>query len=146
MARARGWIAAHPRRTAAAGAALVALALYPWVGGAVAAHLVASRASERLGRAVTVERGRAGLGKLTLTGLKVAGVGGGPTLFQADSVAVPFGVAFGGKGPVRLRGARAFVVRGATGDNVSSILQRLRGRGPEDGDRDDAGRKHRALP
>jgi hypothetical protein len=60
----------------------------------------------------------------------VAGAAGGPALFQAERVVLPFGVAFGGRGPIQIRNARAYVVRGSNGDNVTSILERLRHRGP----------------
>jgi hypothetical protein len=59
----------------------------------------------------------------------VAGAEGEQPLFQAERVVVPFGVAFGGKGPIALAGARAYLVRGGKADNVSSILERLRPRG-----------------
>jgi hypothetical protein len=86
------------------------------------------RAPPRLGRQVTVAKGRAGLGRITLTGLRVEGTAG-PALLTAEQVVVPLTVAFGGKGPVRVSGARAYVVRGGSDDNVTSILDRLRGRG-----------------
>jgi len=122
-------VAGHRRAAVAGGVGILALLLYPWVGGALVAHVAAGRATERLGRPVTIDGGRAGLGRVTLRGVTVAGVAGGPALLQAESVEVPFGVLFGGRGPVRIRGPRAYVVRGSTGDNVTSIVERLRGRG-----------------
>jgi hypothetical protein len=123
------WIRDHRRISIAGGAVLVALAAYPAVGGAVAAHLFASRATAKLGRRVTVERGRAGLGRITLAQVTVAGAEGGPPLAVVDEIVVPFGAALGGRGPIRLRGLRAHIVRGGAADNVSSLIDRLRGRG-----------------
>ncbi len=91
--------------------------------------MFASRATARIGRSVTVGRGRAGLGRVTLTGVRVAGTGG-PDLLSVDRIEVPLGAAFGGHGRVRISGARAFVVRGGTDDNVTSIIERLRGGAP----------------
>ncbi|MDB4979497.1 MAG: glycosyl transferase family 51 [Myxococcales bacterium] len=79
-----------------------------------------------MGRSVTVGRGRAGLGRVTLTGVRVAGTGG-PDLLTVERIEVPLGAAFGGHGRVRISGARAFVVRGGSDDNVTSIVERLRG-------------------
>jgi hypothetical protein len=95
--------------------------------------MAARKASARLGRTVTVASGRAGLGSVTLSGLRVAGTVG-PDLVTIDKVTVPFGVAFGGSGPVRVAGLRAHVVRGGMDDNVSDIVDRLRGKGAPSAD------------
>ena len=120
------WVRGH-RRLVAGGAAVVVLAaVYPWAVGTLVARVAEARATARLGRAVTVEKGRAGLGTVTLTGLRVAGTVG-PDLLIVDRVVVPFAVVFGG-GSVRLTGGRAYVVRGGADDNIDLIVERLRGR------------------
>jgi hypothetical protein len=126
---------------AAGAAGVVVLALYPALGGLVAKNMAASRASERLGRRVTIEHGRAGLGRVVLEGISVEGAAGGPALAVLDRVAVPFGVAFGGAGPIRVAGLRAHVVRGGGDDNIGAILAKLRGRGAAAGARSDGGAK-----
>jgi hypothetical protein len=123
-----GWLRDHRKTAIAAGVLLLAAAVYPWAVGSFAAGQVAKRATARLGRTVTVAKGRAGLGRITLTGLRIEGTAG-PELFSAERVVVPLGLAFGGKGPVRVSGVRAYVVRGGSDDNVTSIIERLRGRG-----------------
>jgi Transglycosylase len=123
---AAAWVRGH-KRVLGGGAILVLAVLYPWAVGTFVARTVASRASARLGREVTVDKGRAGLGTVTLTGLHVAGTVG-PELLTVERVVVPFGAALGGDSPARIVGARAYVVRGGTDDNVDAILERLRGR------------------
>jgi hypothetical protein len=100
-------------------------AIYPWAVGTVAAHMAASKLSARLGRAVTIAQGRAGLGDVTLSDVRIAGTTG-PEVAVIGRVVAPFGVAFGGSGPVRLVGVRAAVVRGGADDNITSILERLK--------------------
>ncbi|HEX4404432.1 MAG TPA: biosynthetic peptidoglycan transglycosylase [Polyangia bacterium] len=135
------WLRAH-RGVAAGGAAIVlAIALYPWAVGGLAARLFASRVTTRIGRTVTVGAGRAGLGHITLTGIRVAGTTG-EDLVDVDRLVVPFGVAVGGGGPVRVAGLRAHVVRGGADDDVSEIVERLRGHG----EHHDADKKSGATP
>ena len=127
------------RRLAIAGAMLViAVVVYPWAVGGLAARMVASKATARLGRAVTVGKGRAGLGGITLTDIRVAGTVG-PDLVSVEQVTVPFGVALGGGGPVRVAGLRAHVVRGGTDDNVTEVIERLRGKSPATGEKKQGG-------
>jgi hypothetical protein len=116
----------HPRLAAGGGLLLLAIVAYPWAVGGLAASMAASKASARLGRTVTVGKGRAGLGSITLSDLRVAGTVG-PDLLTVERVTVPFGVALGGSGPVRVAGLKAHVVRGGTDDNVSDVLDHLRG-------------------
>jgi hypothetical protein len=135
------WVRGHRRSVGIGAALLLALAVYPWAVGGLAAHLFATRVSERLGRTVTVAKGRAGLGKVTLTDIRVAGTVG-PPLLAVERMVVPFGAALGGRGPIVVAGARAHVVRGGTDDNVTSILDRLHRRGAGTG----AGDKGGATP
>jgi hypothetical protein len=126
-AKAVAWLRAH-RGAVGIAVAMVLGAVYPWAVGTVAAHVVASKLTDRLGRPVTVGQGRAGLGDVTLTDVRVAGTTG-PELAVIGRVVAPFGVAFGGSGPVRLAGLRASVVRGGADDNITSILERFKRRG-----------------
>jgi hypothetical protein len=134
VARARAWILAHPRRSLGGAGALVLLLVYPFAVGSIAARLASSRLSARLGQAVTVGRGRAGLGDVLLEDLVVAGASGGPPLATIARVTVPWGVALGMHSAVRVAGLRIHAARGGNDDNVSAILARLRARraaGPE---------------
>ena len=125
--RGLAWLRAH-RGGVGIALAVVAGAVYPSAVGTFAARSFATRASARLGRAVTVGQGRAGLGDVTFTNVRVAGTTG-PDLVFIGGVVVPFGVAFGGSGPVRVSGLQANIVRGGADDNVTAIVERLRGHG-----------------
>jgi hypothetical protein len=103
------------------------LILYPFVVGALAAHLCASKLSARLGQTVTVGRGRAGLGDIVLEDLVVAGAPGGPPLATIARLTIPFGVALGLQSPLRVSGLRVHAVRGGAADNLSAIVTHLRG-------------------
>jgi hypothetical protein len=111
---------------------VVALGLYPWVVGGLVAHLAASRASARLGLPVKVAHGRAGFMQVALEGITVAGADGDRPLLAVDRAVIPFGVAVGGRGPIRVSGVRAHVVRGGPADNVSAVIARLRGKDQKD--------------
>ena len=123
-AKAVAWLRAH-RGAVGIVVAMVLGAVYPWAVGTVAAHMAASKLSARLGRAVTIAQGRAGLGDVTLSDVRIAGTTG-PELAVIGRVVAPFGVAFGGSGPVRLAGLHAAVVRGGADDNITSILEKLK--------------------
>ena len=86
------WLRAHRGVTAGGAAFVLAIAVYPWAVGGLAARLFASRVTTRLGRPVSVGAGRAGLGHITLTDIRVAGTTG-DDLVDVDRVVVPFGVA-----------------------------------------------------
>ncbi len=124
-----GWAKAHRLKAGLAAFALVVLLVYPFLVGALAASLVAGKASERLGQPVTVGRGRGGLGAIVLDDLVVAGAAGQPPLVSVKQLRIPFGVAFGMRGPVTVTGLRIHAVHGGDNDNVSTLLDRLRGRG-----------------
>ncbi len=127
-ARARVFVAAHRRASLAGGVALVLLVLYPFVMGGIAAQLAESRLSAKLGRTVTVAQGIAGLGHVTLERVVVAGAPGGVPLATIDRLVVPFGLALGMHSTVRVDGLRIHAVRGGAGDNLSAILDHLRGK------------------
>jgi hypothetical protein len=129
-ARVRAWRKAHPRLTVAGGVALVVLLLYMLVGGALAARLIAGRASERLGRPMTIGGGHGGLGAIVLENVTVPGAPGQPPLLTAKEVRIPWGAALGMHSAVRVNGLRVVAVQGGAADNVSTIAERLRGRGP----------------
>ena len=59
-AGALAFLVAHRRASLAGAVALVLLVFYPFVVGALAAHLCESRLSAKLGRTVTVGHGRGG--------------------------------------------------------------------------------------
>ncbi|HZL18151.1 MAG TPA: biosynthetic peptidoglycan transglycosylase [Polyangia bacterium] len=126
-ARARTFILAHRRWSIAGGIVLGVLIFYPFVVGALAAHLCASKLSARLGQTVTVGRGRAGLGHIVLEDLVVAGAAGGPPLATIARLTIPFGAAFGLHSALRVTGLRVHAVRGGAGDNLSAIVAHLRG-------------------
>ena len=104
--------------------------MYPFLVGGLAARVFASRATARLGRTVTVGSGLAGLGRVTLRGVEVAGRGEGLPLASVREVAVPFGAALGwhSSSPVTVSGLNVHAVRGGQYDNLSDILQRLSSR------------------
>jgi hypothetical protein len=115
-----------------AAALLVVCAAYPFVVGGVAARLAASRATARLGRPVTVASGRAGLGRITLRGIEVPGKGEGLPVISVREVSVPFGALAGmlgwkGSSPINVSGLAVRAVRGGDHDNVSEMLDHLRG-------------------
>jgi hypothetical protein len=122
-------VSAHRKTTIAGGTVLGLLLLYLLAGGALAAHLVASRASEKLGRPVTVGSGHGGLGAIVLGDIAVAGAPGQPPLLTVKEVRIPWGVAVGMRSDVHVDGLRIAAVQGGAGDNVGAIVERLRGRG-----------------
>ena len=81
-------------------------------GGALAAHLIAGRASEKLGRPVTIGGGHGGLGAIVLGDVVVAGAPGQPPLVTVKEVRIPWGVALGMRGDVRVDGLRIAAVQG----------------------------------
>ena len=97
-------------------------------GGPLAAHLIAGRASEKLGRPVTIGGGHGGLGAIVLGDVVVAGATGQPPLVTVKEVRIPWGVALGMRGDVRVDGLRIAAVKGGPGDNLSALVDRLRGR------------------
>ena len=129
-ARARAFAKAHPRLRLAGALALILLIVYPFAVGALAAHLAESRLSAKLGRAVTVEHGRGGLGRIVLENVTIPGAAGGPPLATIARLTIPFGVALGMHSAVEVVGLRVHAVRGGAEDNVDAILAKVKGRGP----------------
>jgi len=127
-ARLRAWRKAHPRLTIAGGVAIGLLIIYMLVGGAIAAHVVAGRATAKLGRPVTVGSGHGGFGAIVLDDIVVAGAPGQPPLLTVKQVRIPLGVALGMRSTVRVDGLRIAAVKGGAADNVSAIADKLRGR------------------
>ena len=109
--------------------ALVLLVLYPFVIGALAAHLCESRLSAKLGRTVTVGRGRGGLGRIVLQDVTIPGAAGGPPLATIERLSIPFGAALGMHSTVEVIGLRVHAVRGGDEDNVDAILANACGHG-----------------
>ncbi len=139
-AGAQAFLAAHRRASIAGAVALVLLVFYPFVIGALAAHLCESRLSAKLGRAVTVAHGRGGFGRIVLEDVTIPGAAGGPPLATIARLSIPFGAALGLRSTVEVSGLRVHAVRGGDEDNLDAILATLRGHGhhdaaaPEDGE------------
>ena len=127
-ARVGAWVADHRRLVTAASVVLLLLIAFPFVVGGIAAHLVASRATQKLGRPVTVAHGRAGLAGIRLDDVEVAGAPGAGALVTVSRISAPWGVAFGMRQPVTVSGLRIRAMRGGPGDNVTAIVERLSGR------------------
>jgi hypothetical protein len=119
---------AHRRTTIAGGVAFGLLLLYMLAAAPLAAHLIAGRASEKLGRAVTIGGGHGALGAIVLGDVAVAGASGRPPLLTVKEVRIPWGAALGMHSDVRVDGLRISAVKGGAADNVSEIIDRLRGR------------------
>jgi len=121
----------HPRVAVLSAVAVLLVAVYPFAAGALGARLFASRVSARLGRPVSVGQGRGGFGRLVLRRFAVEPAPGKPAAappVTADEIAIPFSVVMGGRGPVTVKGLHVNAVRGGADDNVSDIIQAVRGR------------------
>ena len=138
------WMKAHRRISITGGVVLGVLLLYMLVGGALAARVIAGRATERLGRPVTIGSGHGGFGAIVLNDVVVAGAPGQPPLLTVKEVRIPLGVVFGMRGPVQVDGLRVAAVNGGPADNVTAIAERLRGR--KSGKAGDPGKGPRAEP
>jgi hypothetical protein len=126
----RAFVDAHPRISVAGAIVLALLLIYPFGVGALAARVFAGRIAAKLGRDVTVGQGRAGLTRIVLSDVTVAGAPNGPPLATIARLSVPFGAAFGLHSPIEVTGLRVQAVRGGPDDNLSDVLARLRGKHP----------------
>jgi hypothetical protein len=124
--RVAAWARAHRKLTIAGGVTVALLAIYPFAVGAIAGSVFSSKASSKLGQKVSVGRARGGLGSIVFDDVAIAGAAVGPPLVTISRMTVPFGVAFGMKGPIRVSGLRVSAVRGGDRDNVTAILEHLR--------------------
>jgi hypothetical protein len=116
------WFVRDHRRLSWVALILLLLAVtYPFWAGALAAKVVVSQLSGRLGVPVRVERGRGGFGVIKLDGLVV---GGEQPLLKVERLEVPFG-ALWGSGRVIVDRPHVEIYRGGPRDNVASILARL---------------------
>ena len=113
---------------------LALVLLYMLAGGALAARLIAGRASEKLGRQVTIGGGHGGLGAIVLNDVVVAGTPGQSPLVTVREVRLPWGAALGMHSDVHIDGLRITAVKGGDGDNVDAIVEKLRGRGAGKGE------------
>jgi hypothetical protein len=116
-----------PENSIAGGVVLGLMLLYLLAGGALAASLISGRASEKLGRAVTIGGGHGGLGAIVLGDVAIAGAPGQPPLLTVKEVRIPWGAALGMHSDVRIDGLRINAVHGGDADNVSALVDRLRG-------------------
>ena len=64
-----------------------------------------------------------------LEDVALAGAPGQPPLLTVKEVRIPWGAALGMHSEVRVDGLRIAAVQGGAGDNVSTIVERLRGAG-----------------
>jgi hypothetical protein len=126
--RALAWAKAHRKTTIAGGVVLGLMLFYLLAGGALAASLISGRASEKLGRPVTIGGGHGGLGAIVLGDISIAGAPGQPPLLTVKEVRIPWGAALGMHSDVRIDGLRINAVHGGDADNVSALVDRLRGR------------------
>src|SRR3954449_7101942 len=115
----------HPRGAWALVVILVLLVSYPFWAGALAAKVVGSQLSARLGVPVTVRRGLGGLGNINLYGLKV---GEDRPLLEVEKLQVPSAALWGG-GTVVVQSPRVEIHHGGPRDNVGTVLARLKGKG-----------------
>lgn len=120
----------HPRLFWVLALGLVLLVSYPFWAGALAAKVVASQLTGRLGVPVRVARGLGGLGVIKLDGLVV---GAGRPLLEVERLEIPFAALWGG-GTVVVEGPRVEVHHGGERDNVQAVLDKLRGRGAAAGE------------
>ena len=123
----------HPRVVVAGAATTLLLIVYPFAIGGIAARVGASRLGSKLGRPVTIGQGRGGLGRIVLRRFVVGaaeGRSGATPLLTADEISVPFSAAWGGSSPITVVGLRVNAIRGGENDNVSDVIERLRGKRP----------------
>jgi len=123
--RLQWFLSDHPRAAWALVALLALLITYPFWAGALAAKVVTSQLSGRLGVPVKVARGWGGLGVIKLNGVVV---GEGRPLLELERLQVPFSALWGG-GTVVVQKPRVEIVHGGPHDNIDAILTRLRGKG-----------------
>src|SRR5262249_42669543 len=116
------------RLTVAGGVVIGLVVFYLVAGGAIAAHVIAGRATEKLGRTVTVGGGHGGFGAIVLDDIVVAGAAGQAPLLTVKQARRPLGLALGMRGTVLIDGLRIAAVQGGAADNVSAIADKLRGR------------------
>ncbi len=114
-------LARIPRRWLfAGGGALLLLILYPFAGGFIAARLAVGRLEARLGLAVAIAHGRAGLFTFYFRGVTV-GVPGRAPLARIERLDVPLSAIWGG-GLVTVRRPQLQVERGGPNDNLGPFL------------------------
>src|SRR5262245_21460618 len=101
--------------------------------------MIAGRATEKLGRPVTIGSGHGGFGAIVLHNVSVPGGSGQPPLLTAKEVRIPLGVALGMRSTVEIEGLRIAAVQGGSGDNLSAIADRLRGHGAAKGEKPSGG-------
>jgi hypothetical protein len=120
----------HRKAFLAGAAALLLLIVYPFAVGGLAARLFAARLGGKLGRPVAVGQGRGGLGRIVLRRMTVGGAPGSAgtvPIVTAEEISLPWSVAWGGSTPITIIGLRVNIVRGGDNDNVTDIIEHLRG-------------------
>ena len=89
--------------------------------------VIASKREREAGQAGHVGRGRGGFGAIVLDDVVVAGAPGKPPLMTDARRPDAAGRGAGGRGPIRVDGLRIAAVKGGDDDNVSDIIDGLRG-------------------
>ena len=98
---------------------------FPFWGGAIGARLARATLAQKLGVGVAVGSGRAGLLRIVLRDVRIGQHKRAP-LAVIGRLEVPYTAAWGG-GRVFVDRARFEIERGGSNDNVSQLLDRLRG-------------------
>ena len=123
-----GFARTRAGRSAGSVVVLLKTMVYVMAAGWIAASVSSpSKASAKLGKPVTVGRGRGGFGAIVLDNVSIAGAPGKPPLMTMRHIRVPLMVALGARGPIRIEGLRIAAVKGGDDDNVSDIIDGLRG-------------------
>src|SRR3954470_13764001 len=105
---------------------ILAVTFWFW-GGALGGMAAKSQIESRLGVPVQMESCRAGLMNLHIYGLVVGGQNGTPPLAVVERLDLPFAAAWGG-GSVVVRRPHVEAHRGGAKDNVTQLLERVRGK------------------
>jgi hypothetical protein len=125
-ATAWAWLTRRRWRAAVLVALVVAVVIYPFAGGAIAARVAADKLRGRLGTQVSIGHGRAGLFGLTFKDVDI-GPPGPTALAHIGRMRVPFAALFR-KGTIDIDDATVNVRRGGVDDNIASVQAALRAR------------------
>jgi hypothetical protein len=131
-------------RLTAGAIALVLLSL-PFWGGALARRIAVDKVQSRLGAHLTVKSSRLWYTRLVLDGVTLVQGGAGvqTPLAVMKRVVVPLSLAWGA-GTLQIEGARFEVQHRGPGDNVSALLEKLRG--PRKGSAGEGGSRASRVP
>jgi hypothetical protein len=129
-ARLRAWTKAHRRTTIAAGVALGLLLIYMLAGGALAAHRDRGQASAKSGRPVTIGGGHGGLRRHRARSTSSSPARRAAAAADGEGGADPAGRRrWACAARARSTACASPPCKGGAADNVSALVERLRGRG-----------------